>query len=61
VALKGEAGSGVVEGRSIMGAAGFCGPCVCLGLFLLLSWGLFMSGTAGGWGCIKLVYMLVSK
>jgi hypothetical protein len=27
-----------------MRAAGFCGPCVCLGAFLLLFWRVLVSG-----------------
>jgi hypothetical protein len=47
VALRGEAGSGVGEWGSIMGAAGFCGPCVCLGVFLLLQCRVLVSRIAG--------------
>jgi hypothetical protein len=36
VALEGEVEVGWVSGASNVGAAGFCGPCVCLGVFLLL-------------------------
>jgi hypothetical protein len=31
------------------GVAGFCGLCVCLGIFLLLYWRVFVSGIARGW------------
>jgi hypothetical protein len=37
-----------------MGAAGFCGPCMCLGVFLLLWWRVFLSrieGARGVYGC----------
>jgi hypothetical protein len=46
---------GWVSGGSGVGTAGFCGPCVCLGLFLLLKCSLLVSGIAGLWGCINLV------
>jgi hypothetical protein len=36
VALKGETGVGWVSGGSGARAAGFYGPCVYLGIFLLL-------------------------
>jgi hypothetical protein len=36
VALKGEMGSGVGEWGKQCGGCCFCGPCVCLGIFLLL-------------------------
>jgi hypothetical protein len=37
VALKGGRWEkGLVSGLRDIGAAGFCGPCVCLGVFLLL-------------------------
>jgi hypothetical protein len=49
---SGERVSGWVRG---MGAAGFCGPCVCLGVFLSLQWRVLVSGIGGGWGCVQLV------
>jgi hypothetical protein len=44
------------EGRDI-GAAGFCSPCVCFGVFLLLWWRVPVSGIAGegGWRGVWLV------
>jgi hypothetical protein len=42
-----------VSGGSGVGAAGFCGPCVYLGVFLLCM--VLVSQIAGGWGCIKLL------
>jgi hypothetical protein len=36
VALKGEIGSGMGERVKQYGSCCFCGPCVCLGIFLLL-------------------------
>jgi hypothetical protein len=36
VALKVEMGSEVGEWRKQCGGCCFCGPCVCLGIFLLL-------------------------
>jgi hypothetical protein len=35
VALK-KSGGGKESGLRVMGVAGFCGSCVCLGVFLLL-------------------------
>jgi hypothetical protein len=50
-----------VNGGSDIGATGFCGPCVCLGVFLLLYYKVLVSGIAGGWGCVKLVWWVVSR
>jgi hypothetical protein len=36
VALKVEMGSGVGEGEMQCVGCCFCGPCLCLGIFLLL-------------------------
>jgi hypothetical protein len=36
-----------VDGLRVMGVVGVCGPCVCLGVFLLLQWRVFVSGIAG--------------
>jgi hypothetical protein len=36
------------------GSDGFCGPCVCLGVFLL-QWRIVVSGIAGDCGCVQLV------
>jgi hypothetical protein len=33
---KGVTPKGWVDGGRVTGAAGFCGPCACLGIFLLL-------------------------
>jgi hypothetical protein len=54
LALKSVArkGSGCVDGGKGIGASGFCDPCVCLGIFLLLYWRVLMSGIAGGWGYV---------
>jgi hypothetical protein len=38
-----------VGGLSGMGASGFCGPCVCLDVLLLLQWRVFVLGISGGW------------
>jgi hypothetical protein len=46
VAPEGEAGSRVGEGGSDVGAAGFYGPCVCLGVFLLFEFRVLVSETA---------------
>jgi hypothetical protein len=52
-------GSTKMEGRMYwvgggrgLEAAGFCGPCVCLVVFLLLYWRVLLSGIAGAWGCV---------
>jgi hypothetical protein len=37
-----------VDGGRGMGAAGFCGPYVCFGVFLLLWWRVLVSGIGGG-------------
>jgi hypothetical protein len=47
---------GYVNGGSSMGAAGFFGPCVCLGILLLLSCRVLVSGIAGSCGYVNLVY-----
>jgi hypothetical protein len=39
---------GVVGGERDMGAAGFCGPYVCHGVFPLLCRRVLVSGIAGG-------------
>jgi hypothetical protein len=39
---------GVVAGERDMGAAGFCGPYVCHGVFPLLCRRVLVSGIAGG-------------
>jgi hypothetical protein len=41
-------------GEVVAGAAGFCGPCVCLGVFLLQC-RVIVSGIAGSWSCVNLV------
>jgi hypothetical protein len=43
----------VSRGRD-MEATGFCGPYVCLGIFLLLYWKVLVPGIAGDCGCIQL-------
>jgi hypothetical protein len=55
VALKMEMGNGVGEWRKQYGSYCFCGPCVCLGIFLLFYKRVFMLGIAGAWGCVKVV------
>jgi hypothetical protein len=54
VALKkhGDGKSGGWAGRG-MGAAGFCGSCVCLSIFLLLC-RVCVSQISGDWGCVQL-------
>jgi hypothetical protein len=48
VALKrAEWEKGWVGGLRGMGTAGFCGPCVCLGVFLLCSGGYLCQGLQG--------------
>jgi hypothetical protein len=44
VALKWGGWDEWVGGLRGMGTAGFCGPCVCLDVFLLLYWWVFVSG-----------------
>jgi hypothetical protein len=39
---------GLGNGGRRMRATRFCGPCVGLGVFLLLLWRVFVSGIAGG-------------
>jgi hypothetical protein len=52
---------GLVSKGSSAGDAGFCGPCVCSCVFLLLSCRMLVSGIAGGWGCVKFYSRLVSR
>jgi hypothetical protein len=51
VALRGRWEKGWVGGGSGKGDAGFCGPCVCLGVFLLCSGGCLCQGLQGAWLC----------
>jgi hypothetical protein len=46
---------GWINGGSSARDAGFCGPCMCLGVFLLFWWRVLMSGIAGGCDGVKLV------
>jgi hypothetical protein len=39
-----------------MRAAGFCGLCVCLVIFLL-QWRVLVSEIAGGWVCVQLFFI----
>jgi hypothetical protein len=56
VALKkGGWEKGWICGLKVMGIAGFCGPCVCLGIFLLLQWRVFVSVISGACGCVQLI------
>jgi hypothetical protein len=56
VALKLEMGNGMYEwGKQQCGGCCFCGPPVCLGIFLLLYKWVFVLGTTGVWSCVKLV------
>jgi hypothetical protein len=54
VALKGRVEKGVGEWGKVMGATGFCDPCVYLEVFLF-QWRVLVSGIAGGWNCLQLV------
>jgi hypothetical protein len=56
--IKEGMGKGVGWGRG-MGAAWFCGPFVCLGLFLLLQWRVLVSGIAGDW-LVNSIWFLLS-
>jgi hypothetical protein len=42
-------------GEEVLGAAGVCGPCVSLGVFLLLYWRMTVSGNSGGLCCVQMV------
>jgi hypothetical protein len=55
VALKGGVGKGLGGCGKRYGSCWVSCPCVCLGVFLLLSWKVLVSGIAGGWACVQLV------
>jgi hypothetical protein len=54
MALNVEMGSGVGEWGKLFGDCFFCGPSLCLVIFLLLKRVLVL-GIAGVWGCVELV------
>jgi hypothetical protein len=43
-------GGGVMREGSGIRTAGFCGPCVCLGIFPPLYWRVLVSGAGGVYG-----------
>jgi hypothetical protein len=47
VVLKRGVGIGLCGEGRVIGAAWFCGPCVCLGVFLLCSGGCLCQGLQG--------------
>jgi hypothetical protein len=57
VVLMGRVGKGVGGFERRYGTAGFSGPCVCLGVFLLFSRGCSFKGLQG----TRVVYTLYSR